>query len=338
MAVTEVATPTLASIIPTTTTYRTRYAPHQPDMVDGAYGSSTLQVTNSGDTAVSIANGGAVVQALRYDLTGGPLALAVDLNSSLGNRFDIIALTYDASHSPPVYLRTIKGKAGAGLPALTNSISGGWDFPLAHYEKQQNGSLVNLRDRRKFGDGTGGTVAANDVTGTNGVGWFPPAPVIGQAQRFLPTGNAYTWSGTAWTLSAAGSVITPVQVVETTSMATTSTDYQTGSPECSASIVCPASGQIIVHLQMKAFTAGNDFTIYGSFELRLTNASGTQLIGPTYDQSCWVDDPSVTSSGFRWPVSGLTPGTTYFARFLHHSGDGSSVTINMRQIILEPVK
>jgi hypothetical protein len=338
MAATEVATPTLSSLTPTTSAYRTRYSPHQPDMVDGALGGSTLQVTNSGDTAVNIANGGAVVQALRYDLTGGPMVLAVDTNPSVGNRFDIIALTYDASHSPPVYLRTIKGKAGTGLPALTNSTSGVWDFPLAHYEKQQNGSLVNLRDRRKFGDGAGGTVGSDDATGTSGVGWFPPAPVIGQTQRFLPTGNAYTWNGTAWVLNGAGSVITSVQAIDTTSLSTSSTNYQVGSPTLGATIVCPPTGSFWVHLQMRASTAGNDMTAYGSFEVHLTNSAGFQVMSGDLDRACWTADPSVTSAGYRTQLVGFTPGQAYYVGFVYHSGTGDPITVSMRQVILEPVR
>jgi hypothetical protein len=169
-------------------------------MIDGG---TALAVTNSANTAVSIANGGAIIQAARYDLTAGPLVLAVATNAAGSNRFDIVCLTYDATHSPVVYLRIVQGTAGAGLPALTNSASGVWDFPIAHYEKQTGTNLIiNIRDRRKFADGAGQTVGLDDTTGTLGVGWFPPAPRIGQVQRFWPSGNSYVWDGTAWSVNA----------------------------------------------------------------------------------------------------------------------------------------
>src|SRR5689334_24629467 len=123
---TETAVPFVGSAITTSQQYRDRYRPTQPDMIDASYGSTALAVANSGNTAVTVQNGGALVQAARYDLTSGPLSLSVAANGGGSNRFDIVCLTYDSSHSPPVYARIVQGTAGAGLPALTNSATGVW--------------------------------------------------------------------------------------------------------------------------------------------------------------------------------------------------------------------
>lgn len=195
---TETAMPTTTSSIVNAQQYRDRYRPFQLDTVDDAIGGGGLAPTTNGTTTVSIANGGAVVQACRYDLTAGPQVFTPAANGGGSNRFDIVCLTYDASHTPVVYSRIVQGTAGAGLPALTNSLTGVWDFPIAHYEKTPAGTIVNLRDRRKFNDGNAGVLAADDTTGTSGLGWFPVAPRIGQRVTLWPSGTICRWNGTAW--------------------------------------------------------------------------------------------------------------------------------------------
>lgn len=195
---TETAMPTTTSNIATLQQYRDRYRPFQPDIIDDAIGGGALAPTTNGTTTVSLANGGAVVQGCRYDLTSGPMVFTPAANGGGSNRFDIVCLTFDASHTPVVYSRIVQGTVGAGLPALTNSLTGVWDFPIAHFEKTPAGTIVNLRDRRKFSDGLGETLGSDDTNGTNNAGWFPPSPKVGQCQRFWPSRAIWQWNGTIW--------------------------------------------------------------------------------------------------------------------------------------------
>lgn len=193
----ETARPSPTSTIATSQQYRERYAPTQPDMIAASFGSTALQVANSGDTNVSIQNGGAIVQGCRYDLTGGPLLLPVATNGGGSNRFDLVCLTYDASHDPMVYARIVQGTPGAGLPALTNNPTGVWDFPIAEYQKTPAGAITGLIDRRKFSNGLGGIV-------TNPVGGFPPAPYVGMTMEVHPDQMVYRYDGTNWNVASYG--------------------------------------------------------------------------------------------------------------------------------------
>lgn len=205
---TETAMPSTITNVATAQQYRDRYRPFQTDIVDDNPGGTSLVVTDGGaGGSINIANGGAIVQGCRYDLTAGPKNIAVAANGGGSNRFDIVCLTYDSSHNPVVYSRIVQGTPGAGLPALTNSQTGVWDFPIYHYEKTPAGAIVNIRDRRRFGDGLGETVCADDTNGTNGIGWFPQGPRIGQVQTFWPSNIQYKWDGTRW--MASGRTCTP---------------------------------------------------------------------------------------------------------------------------------
>jgi hypothetical protein len=337
MAATETAVPTLVSVVPTAATYRDRYRPTQPDMIDDGYGGTGLQVSNAADVAVSVANGGAIVQGTRYDLTGGPASLTVAANTGAANRYDVICLTYDSAHNPPVYLRTVAGTAGAGLPALTNSATGIWDFPIAHYEKQPGGALINLRDRRKFSDAIGGITAADDPTGTSGIGWFPPSPRTGHTIRFMPSGNTWTWTGTAWAMPTTGSVPSTVQAVELTLQTTSSATFVIGSPVCSVTFVAPVSGAVLITVEGRGFTAGADLAYSIGYQLRLTNSSGVIVEDNSEDATCAADTTN-TSSMHRVYLPGLTPGVTYYMQTKHRSVTaGSSISVIGRQLIVEPV-
>jgi hypothetical protein len=202
---TETAVPFTGSPVTTSQQYRDRYRPTQPDMVDDAYGGGQLAVTNPSGKTFNVANGGGVVQAARYDLTSGPLVLTAATNVGGGAaRSDIICLTYDSSHTPGVYGRIVQGTAGSGLPATTNSLTGVWDFPIAHYTISTSDVISGLTDRRIFSDGNGGTLTADNAAGTLGVGYFAPAPRVGQLQTFWPSGAQYRWDGSAWTLVDTG--------------------------------------------------------------------------------------------------------------------------------------
>jgi hypothetical protein len=335
----EVTSPTLTGIIPSTQQYRDRYRPTQPDFVDDAFGGTGLQVTNAANVQVSVANGGAVIQACRYDLTGGPLLLNVAPNLGALNRFDIVCLTYDPAHVPVVYCRIRQGTPGTGLPGLSSYLTGVWDFPLAHYEKQPGGNIVNFRDRRCFTDGAGGMISADDLTGISGVGWFPPAYRTGQLIRFMPSGNTYTFDGRSWTMPSQGVIIGASQTVENTSQTMSANNYVVGSVACSATITGPVSGAVMVTVEGRGSTAGDNLSWLLGYEVRLTNNAGTIVSTVSDDLAAQCSGSANGTSMNRFFLSGLTPGQLYYAQTMHRSStSGSSITLINRQLILEPVR
>jgi hypothetical protein len=308
-------------------------------MVDDTYGGTGLQVSNAAGVQVSIANGGAIVQACRYDLTGGPLLLNVPANTGSSNRFDIVCLTYDSTHVPVVYLRLITGTAGAGIPAISSSLNGIWDFPIAHYEKQPGGSIVNLRDRRKFGDGNGGVIAADDTSGTSGIGWFPPAPRAGATVRFMPSGNAYTWSGSGWGTGSSGGTTAPFQFTDATNFSYTFSGYSFGSPLCSGTFTAPASGSVMVSVIARASSSTDNLSWLLAWQIRLTDASGAIFQDVDDDYAAQGADTSNVVSVNRKNVAGLTPGATYFIQTAHRSSSsGANVAFLYRTVIVEPLR
>lgn len=190
---TEYAAPFSGTAITTSQQYRDRHRPAQWDFVDDNVGGTSLAVTNAANVNVNIANGNAIVQGASYALTAGPAVLAVAANGGGSNRFDVVCLTYDASHNPGVYLRIVQGVAGSGMPALNRSATGVWDMPLAHYEKQPGGNIVNMVDRRIYSDGTGGIIGPD-------VNWAPVGPGRRTGMRFRDwtSGMDYTYNGTSW--------------------------------------------------------------------------------------------------------------------------------------------
>jgi hypothetical protein len=219
-----------------------------------------------------------------------------------------------------------------------------WDFPLAHFERQPGGALVNLRDRRKFSDSEGSVVGPDDlVFGTLNAGWFPPAPRPGQQMKFMPSGNQYIWSGSAWVASQVSGV-SAVSATDTTPQTTISnTSYAAGSPTVSVTMVAPPSGKILVSIFCRGSSDSPGDSVLMSFECRVTNSSGSVFLSATDDRATQHPDHGPGYGGhaqmFYHLVSGLTPGVTYYFRTMQRTSLSSDVgDIGRRSIIAESIK
>jgi hypothetical protein len=323
--------------------YRDRIRPTQPDMVDAADGMDPLKVTLT-TAGVNVANGGAIVNGARYDLTGGPLFVPAAA-AGAANIFNVVVLTMDTSHTPIIYLRNIAGTSGGGLASatLTNSTTGVWDFPIAHYERQPGGGLVNLKDRRKWADGSSGIWGWDDTSGTLGAGWFPPAPRVGQRQRFFPSGITYTWTGSVWGLPDGSSGASVAEKIELTVFAGfTSTTYTEGSPTCAVTMVAPPSGKVFVTTFARGSSDVTSDAMSVTYEVRVTNSSGSVFQAGT-DNHCVQASNYGPGYGFKGDacrdlVTGLTPGTTYYFATVHHTITPGQGWIARRAIMVEAVK
>ena len=330
--------------------YRDRLRPTQLDMVDGATVTSgpggpgtdtALKVSISG-TTISVANGGALVNGFRYDLTGGPMILTPAAPGA-ANIFGVVCLTLDTTHNPIVYLRIVSGTSGGGLASvtLTNSQTGVWDFPIAHFERQPGGQLVNLKDRRKWADGDGGIRAADDVSGTLNAGWFPPAPRVAQQIQFMPSGTVWTWDGFNWARPVSPGMTSVTGEVNTTPQdPITSTAYIAGTDWCSASMVAPPSGQISVTIFARGANGTAGQTILLAFECRVTSSTGSVFLAASDNRSVQAADhgPGYGGHGDSWRhiMTGLTPGTNYYFRTMQRVSSGSG-SFGRRSILLEAV-
>jgi hypothetical protein len=330
---TEYAAPFVGSPITTSQQFRDRVRPTQQNMVDDTYGGTALAVTNNGNIAVNVANGPAIVQGSRYELTGGPLSLAVAANGGGSNRYDVVCLTYDAAHNPPVYARIVQGTAGAGLPALNSSVTGVWDFPLADYEKQPGGTIVNIRDRRKFSDGAGGIVMADPAD----TALYPHAPRIGENVTRWPSGAVATWDGTAWETTGWARKFRPVEASNTTNQITTNTSFEAGSPQVTLTYTAPPSGMVYVTVS-STLECWAPSVAYCGFEVRQTNVSGLIFLAASPDDAMAMQADDLTSASRRKLVTGLTYNSPYFFRTMHRTSNSANQgSIFVRSLLIEPV-
>lgn len=181
---TQFAAPFDDSPIATALQFRKRNRPGTPDCVDAAYGAGDLAVSVAGGgTSINIANGRHHVQGALYELSGGPLNVAVGANGGGSNRTDFAVLTYDDTHDPGVYGRVLAGAA------LTQTDTGIYDVPLATWQKTPAGAIQDLVDLRVFR----GSVVFPCTSSRR-----PPNPTRGQIAYEVDTGRHIGWNGTVW--------------------------------------------------------------------------------------------------------------------------------------------
>lgn len=337
---TEYAAPFAASPIANSQQFRDRNKMLGPDGIYGDVTSNACQVSDGGSGAsVNIQNATVLVQGTMYQLTGGPLNLPVAANGGGSNRFDIVCLTYDASHTPGIYARIIQGVAGSGLPALTFNASGVWDFPIAHYEKTPAGAIVNMVDRRRFLDpGNAGRVMSNRTwtlfTDTACDYIFPPgAAKRGDQLRFWQNKTVWEFDGAAWKWIEPGTVCPVTVITDGTTRTTTSTSY-TNITNFSTTFIAPPSGAVTVELMTALeLDTGN---AYMSFEVRNNNGSGSVVLAGSDARAVSVQGADNAQFSARYPVTGLTPGNTYWVQTLEKSSSAGTSSFFRRQLMVEP--
>lgn len=334
---TEYAAPFAGTAIATSQQFRDRNKMLGPDGIWGDPTSTAGQVSDGGSGAsINIQNMTAIVQGSMYQLTAGPLNLPVAANGGGSNRFDIVALTYDAAHSPGIYARIIQGTPGAGLPAMTFNSSGVWDHGIAHYEKTPAGAIVNLVDRRKFLDPNGDGVIVN--FGPTTAHLFPTGSAIrGQRFKYRNTGEVWEFDGTNWVFKEPGSQCPPVSGFSGTDVTTTSTSFVAGSPLVEATFIAPPSGSVYITVS-SAPECDVPSSATCSFEVRVTNSAGAVVLAAADDRGVGVQEDNWAQASYRYLLTGLTPRAQYYARTMHRSSNGAATaTFFTRGILVEPV-
>lgn len=330
---TEYAAPFAGTTIATSQNFRDRNKMLGPDGIDAIPTSTAGAVSDGGSGAsINIQNLTAMIQGSMYQLTGGPLNLPVAANGGGSNRFDIVALTYDQSHSPGIYARIIQGTPGAGLPAMTFNASGVWDHGIAHYEKTPAGAIVNLVDRRKFLDPQGGILANFGPTTDH---LYPSGSArLGQRFKYRNTMEVWEYDGTQWVFKEPGSQCPPVSNFTETDATTTSTTYVAGT-NVDATFVAPPSGKVYITVS-GATECVAPSAAQLSFEVRITNSGGAVVLAADDANGIGQQEDKWSQASGRLLVTGLTPRVTYYARCMHRASGGTA-TFFRRGILVEPV-
>lgn len=333
---TEYAAPFAGTAIATSQQFRDRNKMLGPDGIDALPTATAGQVSDGGSGAsINVQNMTAIVQGSMYQLSGGPLNLPVAANGGGSNRFDIVALTYDAAHSPGIYCRIIQGTPGAGLPAMTFNASGIWDHGIAHYEKTPAGAIVNLVDRRKFLGPQGGILANFGPTTDH---LYPS----GSARKFQQfkyqnTGEVWEFDGAAWKFKEPGNQCPPMSAFNGTDVTTTNTSFIAGSPLVETTFLAPPSGSVYITVS-SAPECDAPSSATCSFEVRVTNAAGAVVLAAADDRGVGVQENNWAQASYRYLLTGLTPRVTYYARTMHRSSNGANTaTFFTRGILVEPV-
>lgn len=335
---TEYAAPFAGTMIATSQQFRDRNKMLGPDGIDADVTATSGAVSDGGAGAsVNIQNIAALIQGSMYQLTAGPMNLAVAANGGGSNRFDIVCLTYDASHSPGIYVRIVQGTPGAGLPALTHNASGVWDFPLAHYEKTPAGAITNLVDRRRFLDpGNNGQILTNTTVAAATL--FPTAAARrGQRLMYWGTREIWVYDGTNWVYTEPGTNSPPQQGFDGTTITTTSTTYVAGSPLVEATFLAPPSGKVYITVSGQSECAAPSSSQI-SFEVRNTNSAGSVVLAASDDRMVGMQEDKWSAGSRRHLLTGLTAKNQYYARSMHRTSNAANTaTVFTRGILVEPV-
>lgn len=127
-----------------------------------------------------------------------------------------------------------------------------------------------------------------------------------------------------------------------TSVSTTSTTYVSlGTDDLSATLPYPPSG--VVSVSLRASISGNTLSVLGlmSFEIRDTNASGTQRVAANDNNSIYglskAANESLVSAGMTHVVTGLPTSGTLFIRAMYRSNSGANTAaFVLRGLAVQP--
>lgn len=132
-----------------------------------------------------------------------------------------------------------------------------------------------------------------------------------------------------------------VTAVENTSQVNlTNTSYLQGSPVCAVTFIAPTSGQVLITVGMGARDNGGTNRVHLAPLVRLTNASGAQVLAPDVGAR-GVGSIGEASDymyiGRTTLLEGLTPGQTYYAHTVQKVSGGNTADITTRDITVAPV-
>ncbi len=119
-----------------------------------------------------------------------------------------------------------------------------------------------------------------------------------------------------------------------------STSYIAGTPEVGTTFVAPTSGRVLVTVGLVSKDSASN-RVHLAPQIYLgTSSAGSQVLAPDVTaRGLGSAGTSTNLSEHRSRtslVTGLTPGSTYYARTVHKVSGGSTADISVREIIVEP--
>lgn len=135
---------------------------------------------------------------------------------------------------------------------------------------------------------------------------------------------------------------TAVASTDTTAIANiTSTTAIPGSPEVGVAFIAPTSGQVAIHVAMGGRDNGGTNRIFVSTEVYTgSSAAGTKITSASVSLN-GVSTPPINTAGYTyagrtWLQTGLTAGSTYYARVVYYVDAGTTADLTMRGIVVTP--
>ncbi|ADG88891.1 hypothetical protein [Thermobispora bispora] len=119
------------------------------------------------------------------------------------------------------------------------------------------------------------------------------------------------------------------------------TSYAAGSPVVAVTFVAPTSGRVLVTVGLGARSTDGGNRVHISPEVYLGTSSSGSLVLSADVTTRGAGTPAETKDYMYLSrttlLSGLTPGSTYYARTVHKvSGGGATNYIVARSIVVEP--
>jgi hypothetical protein len=241
-----------------------------------------------------------------------------------------------ATPTPPV--TTLAGQTDVAITSPTNgqvltydTASGKWKnaTPTAAVTSVagKTGAVTLVAD--DLTDVTVATPTTGQILTYNGTTWVNSATITG---ALTITGNI----ATNGTIKSQGAAFAAVARTTSGTAGTAYTGTRTGAAdEAGITFIAPASGTVILLWHVGQSSAAS-FALT-SFEVRVgaTIGSGTVFLAADDNRQIQVQSTSEISGASFYPITGLTPGTTYNARPMYRVGSGTA-TFNRPRIAAIP--
>ena len=122
---------------------------------------------------------------------------------------------------------------------------------------------------------------------------------------------------------------------------TTTAPATVGSPTLATTWVAPTSGRVIVVIGIGGRAGANGGRVFGIPETFLgTGPGGTNIIPNTDDEQHGVSTPEDVIDycyvSRRSLLTGLTPGDTYYTRYVHWADNAGTADITVRDLTIIP--
>lgn len=129
-----------------------------------------------------------------------------------------------------------------------------------------------------------------------------------------------------------------VKAENSTVLTNISTTLAVGVPEVGVAFIAPTSGKVLVTVGASVIDDGGSNSAILDWEIRLNNNAGAVIVatGSNLRRLTLRGGAQAQEASRTVLVTGLTPGSTYFARTLHAAYAGATVDIYSRSITITP--